>query len=1585
MRSKEMQEINWGNFTAKFNGKEQKSFEWLCYLLFCKEFKQSTGIFRYLNQAGIETDPIKINDQWIGWQAKFYTSALSNHKDDFIKSINNAKAKHPKMGKIIFYLNQDFPQGKKQNDPQYKISIENHAQSKGIMIIWRTASFFESPFVIEENANIAQHFFSLGKGIIDCIGELSQHTETILKPIHSTITFNDSEIKIDRTPVIENIKVQLRTSSILILSGEAGVGKTAVLKDFYSQVKRTAIFYVFKATEFNLSNVNQLFNCYGDFTMSDFIREHDEVVEKYVIIDSAEKLSDIDHKEVFQEFLMSLVDNSWKIIFTTRYSYLDDLKYQFVEVFNLSFHVLIIEKLTKMELEEISRAYKFILPRNNRLSELFYNPFYLNEYLRNYHKFDITVNYSEFKNILWNEQIQQSAYRKNNMHIKREDCFLRIAQKKATDGRFFVKIDECDDEALIRLESDEIIKYDTTAGGYFITHDIYEEWALDKVIERAFHSSGNYKIFYKEIGSSLPVRRAFRNWLSEKLYLKEEDVKAFIENSINDDEIEGHWRDEVLVSILLSDFSESFFTLFENKFFENDQALLVKCIFLLRIACKEIDEDSLHLLGLSNLDGFALKTLLTKPKGTGWNFVISLLNKHKKESGLRQIDNILPLLSDWNNKTKEGETTKNAAQLGLFYYDEILKNNEFGFRFHNETKKILISIILNGSKEIKDELSEIIDNAVSNNEVKYGSEYYDLFHTILSSVTESYEISKTLPEHVIKLADISWFQDPDDGGSHFGDFPDVEQYFCVSKYIGDYFPSSSFQTPIFNLLRFSPNKTVDFILNFTNRAVECYSKSKLDNEIKEVMVTIDDTHSVKQYISDRLWKMYRGTHVATNLLESVHMALERWLLEVAEKSTKEVIESWCLHLITNSRSTSITAVVTSIVLAQPSKLFNIASILFRTKLFFFYDKNRWLLDLTQKSSLLSIRNAFGINYRNEIFEAERIESCDAEHRKCDLESLAFQYQFFLSGEESLDGVQNRQMILWNIFDKYYEELPENTQETDDDKTWRLFLARMDLRKMQPKFEEKDGRTLISFTPNIEPGLKKYSEDSQKKSIDFRKHSPLRLWSAYKYENDESKYKQYPQFENDINAVISEIRNIIDEVNNAKNEDVVLMNHSIPAYTCSVLVRDYFDRLESDDKKLCKNILIENASIPLRIENYQYQISDGTEPAIASLPYIMNYFPDDNRDVKLLLFLLLLTPWSEISVCATRAILNCLWKTNSEDAHSFFLGYIKLKPKYKNLRTEAEKNNYAKGVLRISEMQILEKFTHQYETELDKFVSNRLINEDLDCVTKIDIGILISAFELLPLYGRNEYHERFIEIVLPLFAQEIFLSDNRSDYAYIHRFMEKFAYCVLNSPKPIIHTYLKTFVQGFTCSRYSAEFLGEFITVEDKLNKYDEFWIVWNEFYEKIVELCEQDHMNNYDNTIIHNYLLAWPYWKDSAKDWHSLKDQNKAFFSKVAQDLGYHPAVLYSLSKVINDIGSNFIEDGILWISSIFQRNPKLLYEELETNTIYYLENLVRRYISTKRQRITTNPHIKGQLLIILDFLITRGSATGYLLREDIL
>lgn len=240
---------------------------------------------------------------------------------------------------ILFYINQEFSEsttiGKKE--PQYKTNIEEYAEAKGLEVEWRVPSHFERQLALENNIFLAKRFFTLEKSTYDLMQDLIQHTESILAPIRSDIEFKGNIIKLDRSATLADLKNVLAKSSVVILSGKGGVGKTAVIKDFYRQVKETIPMFVFKATEFNIPNINNLFNAYGNFTLTDFISEYQRIEEKYIVIDSAEKLSDIEDQSAFQEFLSALINNKWKVIFTTRYSYLDDLKFQLIEVYRLPF------------------------------------------------------------------------------------------------------------------------------------------------------------------------------------------------------------------------------------------------------------------------------------------------------------------------------------------------------------------------------------------------------------------------------------------------------------------------------------------------------------------------------------------------------------------------------------------------------------------------------------------------------------------------------------------------------------------------------------------------------------------------------------------------------------------------------------------------------------------------------------------------------------------------------------------------------------------------------------------------------------------------------------------------------------------------------------------------------------------------------------------------------------------------------------------------------------------------------------------------------------------------------------------------
>ena len=108
-------------------------------------------------------------------------------------------------------------------------------------------------------------------------------------------------------------------------------------------------------------------------------------------------------------------------------------------------------------------------------------------------------------------------------------------------------------------------------------------------------------------------------------------------------------------------------------------------------------------------------------------------------------------------------------------------------------------------------------------------------------------------------------------------------------------------------------------------------------------------------------------------------------------------------------------------------------------------------------------------------------------------------------------------------------------------------------------------------------------------------------------------------------------------------------------------------------------------------------------------------------------------------------------------------------------------------------------------------------------------------------------------------------------------------------------YLQPFIDNFSDSRDMAQLFQEFILVEDALNHYDEFWIVWNAFYDCVVKTCKKQGSGYYSNELIHNYLLAWPYWKKDIKEWHTLKEREKGFYKKDFR--GYRSS---SFSPILN-------------------------------------------------------------------------------------
>lgn len=1572
--------MNWNIFDLKYDKREQWAFEEMSYLLFCAELNNRIGLFRYKNQTGIETEPLDKDGKIYGFQAKYYTVPISGKKSELITSIKKAKRENPKLDTILFYLNKEFSESKKkgQKKPEYQIDIESEAKKLKIDIAWRVPSHFELQLSLPENKYIQDIFFSLEPNDGDLLDEVVNHNENILQAIQTEIHFGEKQIKIDRNKLVEGIAEASQKRQNIIISGEGGCGKTAIFKEFYNLNYKKIPICIFKATELNSNHVNDLFQFDHKFSFSQFVSAYRNEPTKIFVIDSAEKLAEITNNDILNVLIQKLKEAGWSIIFTTRYSYLNDLTFHIKENFQLSYIVKDIPLISIDELKSLSEEFDFTLPENHKFSERLRNLFYLGEYIHFYSNIDKKGDFRSFVDLLWKKRIQNNLIQIDNLHVEREKCIISIAERRCETGRFYINAASLPQAALFQLKQDEILGYDETHDGYFITHDIYEEWTLNKIVSRNYANYSNTEQFFEELGNSLPKRRAFRLWLSDQLSDNSKEIERFIQEAFKNSAIIQFWKDELLISVLLSEYSETFFNFFESDIIANDFKILKRILFLLRIACTDISD-------IENID-------IIKPKGKGWKEVIALIFKYKSEFFDKNLNLVLPLLTEWCNFTKKGATTRFSGLLALSIIQKT--ETEKDFYIHDDAEENILTVVFNAANEIKPELIEIFDKVLTNKWTMHNDPYEGLCSKILEKPYIATVLINTLPLHVIHLCGLFWQKQerkPDRFGFGYDRDTMESRYGLTDKHKFDYFPASANQTPIKWLLQIAFHETLDFIIDFTNNSVEKYSQSDYGKEdVIEITLYLQDKE-VRQYLSWAIWSMYRGvgSPVVPYLLQSIHMALEKTLLEFSEVLKPEVTEQILIKILEKSESASMSAIVCSIVLAHPNKFYNVALILSKTIEFFHMDSIRGSNEFHAK---ISYSIGYGLNKIKDIlYTDERIKTCDDKHRNSNLESLFLNYQFF--GVNGFTEERNAKFIekLYEIID--YHKSTNLVKDKSGEKSWGILLSRIDRRNLKPKILKQDDKNfIVEFSPKeLSPELKEQSEQALEHVQETFKYSSLRTWSDFLIGGrNENKTQKHEEYNNNPLLVLSETKQLVKELKSGRRSNGIL-DYSIPGFACSKLMIEYKDILTKNDRTFCKDIIISNVS-RLFTDDYDYQISDGVEASVRAIPSLISEYPDEKESFLSIMILTLLdeTPIGQYKRVCDYAIESVheskLWEHNQKDAQSILFGYIKLKPLYKAIIEEKrkEKRNWGR-IPKSSIFEELDKITNDFTLESISF--------DINDIDSFDIHDYEIIYQLIPSDTNNRIHLDIFRKSLPMLAS--LLMKDRRDYKEesgddshiyllrIHIF-RRFAYFILQRELTDIEEFFNPFIIEFYPTEEAASFIAELISAEDNQKNYEQFWYIWNCFYPKIKDVSTNPR-NYYLKEVLINYLLAWRWWREGIEEWHSLKKESLCLFENASKDLGNIPSVLYSVARVVNTIGSKFKEDGIDWIYTITSNNKSLVLGDLESNTLYYLEKFTRKYIYISKETIKKELRLKNKIIPILDFMIERGSIQGYLLRESIL
>ena len=915
-------EVNWNSFQAKFGKASEDAFDLLSYLIFCRLHKREFGISGYRNHPGTEKKTISVGNDFVGYQAKFFLDKFLNRKKEIKTSIIEAKKNQPELTVLYFFMpmDHDFSPKKKGNDRSTKAQqeVEAEAAKIGVRIVWFANSEFQGTLAGEGYSYWVAHFFLTSEGIIDFVDSLDRATQLRLSVIHNKIDVNGFSIELKRGDVEQKI---LGSNNPVVLYGESGVGKTAIIKTLkenhrglYSYVLRPHDYLeCFKADDLAVRWKMRLQN---------FFDLHRDCEGKILVIDEAEKIPDTNRLEEFAGLLKGFYDDGWKIVFTAWPSHRDLIRTFCKERLQVAVSQIELLPLGVDELANVAKGNKFLLPDDPLTRDLLRSPFYLNEYL-SLPEIDREKSLKEFKNVLWLKRIQHG-----DPNDTASSTFVKLVTRKAESGEYWLDVAEADRADLKKLVDRGIISKDPDVDSFCVAHDIYAEWALEKTVEKVFARAGLEQLYSKLPDVGL-FRRAYRLWLVDKLYENPTVVGELVKGIATKGK--GKWHDDTLIAVLTSSQADVFLASQKELLFADNGALLKQIVQLVRLSFRTERTDLFGLKDLAaNLD--SLKYACTQPFGGAWETLIRFLFENQEDLFSIKLDDVVQLLHDWCMANNSGETTRKAASLVL---EIALRNSGTDFEHHlylHDCDEYVLRALSSAAGEIKDDIARWIKEYLDDFDPELRGFLPDYCEAIVARSIEHAHFITAQPK-LTRAIMSALLLHVKPRYSHYYSTEWAEGCMQISaRFHYDCETLSAFQTPAYWLLKSDFWPSLKFLIEFLNEVVSNWSRVNETGTRKTVFVAEDGSRT-EQYISPVLWCANRGvgSPIMPRLICSMHMAIERVLLELdaeikdAEGEYVQRMVKICKYIITNAKTASLTGCVNSLVLRNPGRYYESGS------------------------------------------------------------------------------------------------------------------------------------------------------------------------------------------------------------------------------------------------------------------------------------------------------------------------------------------------------------------------------------------------------------------------------------------------------------------------------------------------------------------------------------------------------------------------------------------------------------------------------------------------------------------------------------
>ena len=1596
--------INWKSFEYKHAANPQRAFENLTYCLFCHEFHQPYGIFRYFNQPHIETNPILIDNHYIGFQSKYYADSvlLSSKENELTEAVKGAARTYPGITTLYFYISREFSPSSKKDDvvPAYQKHVEATAKELGIELVWRVPSHIEAQLMQDKELTICRNvFFQVDSAVQSCYENLEKHKQDLFGHIHTSVRYQGTDITLANADL--NLTAFLHSDNqVLLIDGNAGSGKSALAKQLATDFTDDSAFLVFKSTDLDVDDRLKFLAPYGELNLNELMNVYQNAQNRTLYIDAVEKYFVLENQQTFEDILALFIHSGWKLILTIRSAYKESFQNLLLHKINVQTYHL--SPVSHDTLRELSTTYQFCLPQDQKLLDLLCAPFYLGLYLALDHLEDASMLFltrEAFEEKIWNDIIRDNRKRKNNLPVRRETALISLTMNMLQNESYFYTIQANDDHgALAELEKAGILIQSDDAQTYCHSHDVFEELVAGHIFAEQYRHGIQNQEFFAPFRASLRIRKLFREWLAA--FAANPTHQELIFHLLDCEQVSQIWKDEILLTILSTDHLKEIYQTLTLHMTDNNYELLKKVSFLINTCCRAADHAEQYWK-----KGNLLPFRFSKPSGYAWQALFTFLLNEKDNIAWDKslISATIELLDSWTKHIEhsKSEITKIAGTIGIFLFHKLSANRNLQYDMRTEQIQKLQDVLMNSAWMIQDPLKDIFQTVIdaankakqkqSNHRFPFPDEdaepeapkmYLKLAECAVSGPYHYGYVPFAMPEITLHLMEALWLQPASKYASYYHQ-PYMEEYFGLSHHMDFmYENASAYQTPVFSLLQTNYILTTDFLVDLFNQASTFYVNSFLNQEYKEcfqITLYVNNT-PVRQTASDRLWHLYRGTSVGPNLLISLLMGFEKWLLHIAPNTKPDILIAYFQDLLMRSNNVMLTSVIVSIAEAYPDKLFPLICDLLRTKELFHLDSHRATKEYA----------AFISPFAPPLFREERLESNQLPHRKERLESVILSYQSH-SPELSEADFQARKQTLYHAIDL----------ATADIDTWlpndKFAYYRMDLRHYQTITDiqkQEDGLAICTVRPDFSDDMLALSQKTQITSENSLRYTDLQIWSDYKFHND-PKFQEYKKYE-DVTAIWPEFDEICQYLNGMITydgltpDDQFLLLHrftSIAAYTSAVLLRDFKEKLSNEQINLCEDVILSLGSFFKQLSPLEAaQAGNGMEAIAAGLILLVHEENSQSADDTNPLYLLLrlaLKDWGYNS-CVMEQIALTLWKHSIKDARRFLSLFLLLAEPYEAMLFKSSDSTD-------------DAFFAQNKDLIIRALANNTVDLNHFDFTTLDSITLLTLFSLVSAQTEDAFQlaSATKDLMMPLvFAETRELrTERRNISGYTLRYVVWLADVLLHCNKDQQKILLDSFFKFADLRRnHNVEYFLTYLIQEQEIyGKTNTFWEIWEFMKPYMIGLSNQTFHSHAGEPVpygcdklIITYLFANSSWKPNVHRCALLPEERAVFFQDFIDKSENTKAILHALAKLLNTVGMEpYKESGIDWIYKLVLKDPECRLT-LYDNTLYYLEEYIGHYVARHRLDFRTNVTLSLKTQTVLEYMVNQGSPIAFFLREQI-